>query len=192
MKTTTDGTAYSLERLVKDIPMSDAIKVAMSRDACDKACRACPRYGRSWACPPFELYDFPGLHPERFDTLRLVVTRINTEKPVSMDEGYGIFLTEKQLLMPQLYQTAREKEGIVYGFAGTCDLCSDDCTRSLGQPCRHPDLAGPALEAAGFDVSCLLREFFGLDLVWSDNGNAPDVMTYVAGIAYINKSESQS
>lgn len=186
-KTTPDGKIYKVDRIVKEVSMDQAMAVAMSREACEAACRACPRYGKAWSCPPFGRYDFRGLHPEQFDTLRLVVTRIEPSEPISMDKGNDIFRAEKRLLMPYLYERARQKDGTVYGFAGNCDLCPGDCPRITGGPCRHPEMAGPSLEAAGFDISRLLEEYFGLDLVWSDDSFAPRIMTYMAAVAYINK-----
>ena len=43
----------------------------------------------------------------------------------------------------------------------------------------------PSLEAYGFDISRTLAELFGLELLWSPDGEAaPPVLTYVAAILF--------
>lgn len=164
--------------------MSEALG-CLDREICIAACAACPNYGTSWSCPPFDIYRFRALHPEQYMTLRLVVTQFESHRPMRLDEAYSRFRIEAMSIMPELRNLARQHGGVTYGFACSCDLCREGCSRPLGQPCRHPEEAGPSLEAAGFDVGMLLQKFIpNVRLEWSNDGFAPRVTTYVAAVAY--------
>lgn len=172
-----DAPEYSTEKLIFDIPMDKAIETAMDIGMCRRACASCPFYGRLWSCPPF-VTDTDAQHPERYDTLRLIVTHISLARRCDTSRLSEIFHRIKRALIPGLAEQAALKGGVLYGFAGQCDFCDKECTRLSGKPCRHPRLAGPSLEGVGFNVGALLETFCGLSLQWDS-----PTLTYVAGIA---------
>ena len=166
-----------------EVRMETALE-CLDIEMCNKACESCSNFGKSWACPPFREYDFPGLHPERFENLIIFVSTLHFRQRILIEDARKIFNKELYIFMPQLRQEAQKLAGIVYGFACSCDLCRSACTRTFNKPCRHANLIGPSLEAAGFNVSKLLSRFCGNDLKWSQNGYAPREMRYVSAIAY--------
>lgn len=166
-----------------DIAMSEAM-TCMDLAMCNAACSSCPNHGTSWACPPFDRYDFPGLHPEQFEHLLIMVISFTAHQPIPTDEAYRLFRDEALKHVSSLRQKARSLRGVTYGLACSCDLCNEPCTRLKGEECRHPDKSGPSLEAAGFDVGLLLKKFFSLELAWGNEGHAPAVTRYVAAVAY--------
>lgn len=178
-----EGISYKISHREISIPMDRALN-CLDRPMCESACKSCPRYGTSWSCPPFDKYNFAGLYPERYDNLILILTKITTQRRISLETARSIFNNEMRLFMPSVRRKAKELGGVVYGFACSCDLCSQTCARIEKQPCRFPLLAGPSLEAAGFNVGMLLTKFGNEELSWSDDGFAPASLTYVSAIAY--------
>ena len=174
---------FDIDHARVDVPMVEALK-CIDKEMCASACRSCPRYSTSWSCPPFDRYDFAGLHPDRFNTLSLIVTRFVSHEKMPLETARRLFNEEMRKFMPWIRSEAKAKGGVVYGFAGSCDLCTSPCTRNENKPCLHPDIAGPSLEAAGFDVGKLLERYCKMELSWSYDGFAPQTMTYVSAIAY--------
>lgn len=175
---------YTLTESVYEVAMSEALQ-CMDVEGCRAACRQCPRYATSWACPPFDLYRFRALQPEHFATLRIIVYTMEfTKSATTLDEARRWFNDEMRRFMPGVRQEAERLNGTVYGFACSCELCDAPCTRPEGKPCRHPHAAGPSLEAVGFDVARLLERFCHRTLDWSPDGtHVPQRLTYVAAIA---------
>lgn len=48
-------------------------------------------------------------------------------------------------------------------------------------PCRHPELVRPSLEACGFDIGRTTSELFGIELKWGADGKMPEYLTLVCG-----------
>lgn len=174
--------SYTIENRQFDVDMHHAVQSAMNRPMCAAACRECPNFGTVWTCPPFDA-DNPVLHPEQFGRLRLYVSRITFVRRANPN----VFYVVRDQIADQLRRDNSHLAGLIYGFAGRCDLCPAGCARVDGKPCRHPDLAVPSLEGVGFDVGALLHNFCGMELEWSTPNNVAHTLTYVAGIAYTPK-----
>lgn len=52
---------------------------------------------------------------------------------------------------------------------------------SRRNPCRHPELVRPSLEACGFDIGRTTSELFGIELKWGADGKMPEYLTLVCG-----------
>lgn len=125
-------------------------------------CAGCPKLGRRWSCPPFEgddpfsaaLAAMPGAR------LRLMVFEGDAEGADSAT-------------------LALEKDGAAAFTAGGCRLCEPaDCTRALGEPCRHPERMRPSLQACGLDLTAAARDLLGITLQWG-----PDAKTiFITGL----------
>ena len=169
---------YKIETLQFDVDMAEAVATCMDYEMCAAACRECPNYGRLWTCPPF-VDDRPALHPERFGRLRLYVTRITFVRRSDPNVFYAV----KNEIISTLKADNAGLGGVIYGFAGRCDLCAE-CARLSSLPCRHPESATPSLEGVGFDVGKVLKRFCNLELEWTTATAPSRTLTYVAAIAH--------
>lgn len=157
--------------------------IAVYRDARRFAacCRACPNYGRSWACPPFD-FDMDE-YLSGYRTALIIASKVTPLHP-------GLHLSDSQaLLRPvrmrherMLLDLEKRYGGRAFAYAGTCLYCPEgSCTRPDGKPCRHPELVRPSLEACGFDLSRTTEELMGIPLRWGEGDRMPEYLTLVSG-----------
>ena len=174
---------FTIVRMEFTVPMARALEC---RDIpmCELGCRTCEHYGKAWICPPFEKYDFAGLHPETFDTLRLFIFRFEPQTIMTIEEARNEYNAAIKELMKDVRREASAIDAVVYGNGYDCDLCQGSCRRHEGTVCQHPAQASPSLEAVGFNVVKLLKSCCDIDLLWSDTGDAPRATHYVVAYAY--------
>lgn len=161
--------------------------------ACMAACRKCPRFGRSWSCPPFD-YD-PLSLMKRFDSVRLIAVEIQVPAGTAVAEAENLLRPYKLKLEKELLRLERDFDGLACTTVGRCPHCDEDvCRRLTGHPCRHPELVRPSLEAYGFDVCRTMTELFGIDLSWGQDGMLPDRLYLTGSVFYnaVNNSRCRS
>lgn len=142
-------------------------------------CRECPNFGRSWACPPFDVDIDVVLQAYRTVTVHAVrIEPLTKGLPVSA--ARDVMRPHRVEFERHLLEIERSEGGRVFTFAGECLHCpAGTCTRPCGRPCRHPELIRPSLEAWGFDVSRTVKDFLGLDLLWGADGCLPEYLMLV-------------
>lgn len=169
--------------LLRRIPLKEYMDLAWNPDKFLKMCEECPRYNKSWACPPFD-YDCKKIL-DGYDEILLVATRI---EPIS--KGLPDSMA-REVIRPARSRLERALLGFekgkaerrAFGFAGGCLCCKDDsCTRPGGLPCRHPEIARPSLESFGFDISRTLDDIFEEKIEWCSDGRLPSFLTLVSGV----------
>jgi len=144
-------------------------------------CRACPNFGRSWSCPPFDcdLAELLG----RYRSVLLIAVKITPAAaglPISASRA--LIRPERIRIENRLRELERRYGGRACAYAGECLHCPETgCTRPAGLPCRHPELVRPSLEACGFDLGRTLGELFGIELRWGRDGRMPEYLTLVCG-----------
>jgi len=145
-------------------------------------CKKCGNFGKLWACPPFEKDWTAELR--RYSLVTVFATKIEPTVPgISMTEVSGLFRKERMRIEPWLRELEKQTGGLAFAFAGECLYCPrGTCARTGGNPCRHPELVRPSLEAAGFDIGKTTAELFDLPLLWSKDGLAPDYFVLVCGL----------
>ena len=114
-------------------------------------CLECGRYGKCWACPPFNFDE--GQYLRQFTTISLLATKITPSEGVTLTQETmdRIISLERQRLDKMLLGMEGNARAF---FAGTCLLCPpEQCTRRKGLPCRHQESIRPSLEALGFDIA---------------------------------------
>ncbi len=144
-------------------------------------CRECPNFGRSWICPPLD--DTIEEYLQSNKKVLLIATKISPAKQgLPLSESRRLILPERIRLERTLLAMEREYGGRAFTYAGSCLHCPEgSCTRPQGLPCRHPELARPSLEAAGFNLGATASELFGIEMKWSNDGLIPEYLTLVSG-----------
>ena len=172
---------YTAEDFTVTLPVTDYTARFRDAERIGGYCRECRNYGRSWGCPPFG--DDIGQMLLRYETALIVATKIVPGmQGLPMSESGTLIRPERERLERRLLEMERLYGGRSFAYVGTCLHCPEGtCTRPEGNPCRHPDLVRPSLEACGFDIGKTTSELFGIDLKWGTAGRLPEYLTLVCG-----------
>ena len=130
--------------------------------------RECPRYGKTWACPP-------AVGPVAECRCKCVsyenclmiatVTEVNDitdmEQTLATRPGHEAITNQVAALMAE--------QGIRPYILSTeaCAVC-DRCAYLDGQPCRHPERMHPCVESHGINILPLIEEL-GLCFQYGEN-----------------------
>lgn len=147
-------------------------------------CKQCRNYGRLWTCPPFQFDSEELLRKWKF----ALIVACRFEVPDSGD-ALSELRKVRARLESRLLEIEKEHGGLAFGFSGECLHCAE-CTRPFGQPCRHPELVRPALEAYGFDICSTISKLFGFELEWAPKGKLPRHITLVGALFHNSHPES--
>ena len=138
----------------KVINAGDIVLDRVFRDMCER--NACGMYGRCHTCPP-DAGDIDVLMDKVRDYSYALVFQTVTELEDSFDFE-GMIDAKKSLVKVSCgMRSFFEKLGILSALhlsAGGCGIC-ETCAKVTDEPCRHPSLALPSLEAYGVNVSKL-------------------------------------
>lgn len=172
---------YTAQDFTASLPAADYI--ALYRDAKRVAacCRACPNYGHTWACPPFD-FDMEE-YLSGYRTALIIATKVTPLRhDLPLSESENLLQPERTWHERLLLELERRYEGRAFAYAGTCRYCpSGSCTRPEGKPCRHPESVRPSLEACGFDLCRTTEELIGIPLRWGEADRMPEYLTLVSG-----------
>ena len=127
----------------------------------------CPRYGKTWACPPGvgtveecreKCLSYP--HGLLFSTLTEVSDLANMEECLATRADH-------EAITRQVAALLKEQGVEVYGLSTeSCDIC-EHCAYP-NEPCRHPDLMYPCVESHGIVVTAL-AEKYGIEYQYGNN-----------------------
>lgn len=150
----------------------------------EACCRECPNYGNRWGCPPFD-HDTLGdlLRYEKVLIAGAKITPHDVRMP--LEQVYDLMRPELHRFNHRLLELEKQSSGMAFGFVGKCEYCGNvPCARVHGEPCRHPEVVRPSLEAYGFNVSKTSSEILGIDMVWSKGKNMPRYLTLVCALFF--------
>ena len=136
------------------IPVESIETDAAFRDMC--AANVCGNYGRNWKCPP-DAGDIHELIAELRTCSYAMVYQTVSELEDSFDFEGMIEAKKKSYPISQKLRRVFADRGVdtvLHLGAGGCGVC-ETCSKRTGEPCRHPDIAMPSLEAYGINVSKL-------------------------------------
>lgn len=181
---------YRAEDFSATLPLADYL--ARFRDAARIGgyCRSCPRYGATWACPPFE-FEVESLFEGRTTAL-IIATRITpAEAGAPLAAAREVIRPERLRLERQLLELEHRVGGRAFTCVGECFACpGEPCTRPEGLPCRHPERVRPSLEACGFDLERTASKLFGIEMRWGRNGLLPEYLTLVCGLFHSQPADA--
>ena len=180
---------------VQTIPLPDReVPLAEYRAQCVDVpkflgyCAACPNYGGTWSCPPFD-FD-PQTVWDRYDRILLRAVKVPVpaelrEKVLSPqeinDESHALLAPIKHDLLSSLLEQERATPGSLALSAGRCQECQV-CTKASGQPCRHPGRMRHSIESLGGDVGKTLSLYLGQELLWGREGHLPEYYILLGGL----------
>lgn len=161
-------------------------------------CKSCPRYGASWACPPYdnnqELTEM--LNGYKYAYLfgfKVVIADEFRFKANSVKERteltYEILNPVRDLLDTRFYELeGRVATDCRVFFSGRCRRCMpNECTRRVNKPCAKPTQMRHSLESLGFDLGRTMSELLGIELKWSTDNSLPEYLMAITGIFTMDK-----
>lgn len=113
----------------------------------------CGCYGRCWVCPP-EIGEVDALIIRAksfsrgllYQTIGTLEDSFDVEGMFAAGANHAKVSSRIQKMLPRLLQ-----KPFLHLSCGGCHLCPV-CAKKTGEPCRHPELALPAMEGYGIDV----------------------------------------
>jgi len=176
---------FKLSHIGKIISLQDYLKDYYQEIFID-CCKTCHRYGKTWACPPYDFstQEFLG----RFGHAMLIGTLAEPDEATraaaslrhdNMDIMKQGLIDAWHSIRPFMMECEERHQGAV-SLCGPV-ACSDceGCMRPSGKPCRHPELMRHSLESLGFDVGKTTTELLGIELKWAKRGELPPYLTLV-------------
>jgi len=181
MRDTEKPLAYGIRHYQWELPVKELKKRFRDAERFVQFCRECPNFGRSWACPPFNFNEDEYL--SQWDSALLVATKIVPAAGMHGAEAGRLLREVRRTVDARLLDLERTTGGRAFSYAGSCDHCSEDgCNRECRQPCRHPELVRPSLEAFGFDIGAILSDLFGIRLLWPQGDAMPPYLMLVTAL----------
>ena len=138
----------------------------------------CPRYGKSWACPPgVGSVDCCRQVCMAYDHCLLISSIVEVRDIADMDETLAT-RPDHEALTEQVRELMKQ-QGVDPFILSTeaCTVC-DRCAILDGQPCRFPEKMHPCVESHGINVVDVL-ERRGLDFQFGAN-----VVTWISLLFY--------
>lgn len=167
---------YKTDVQVRKISKEELMNKYCLQEQFMESCSVCPYYGRRWSCPPGLPDAFCYMEP--FSNAYLI-----TVKVIYPDEirNKATLAKEAECVREESYEVVKRKlllallelEKVIPGGkslgAGRCILC-EHCTREKGKPCRYPQRRRYSITGFGFDFTGILKDLFGIPLLWSTKG----------------------
>ena len=171
---------YTIEKSEKLIKVSDYLDRYVNVEEFLQYCKKCNNYEKLWSCPS---YDFnPEDYWKEYDELLVVARKIIFGEGVDQDRSYEIMLEVKEDMSRELYELEKQYPGSISLSAGSCSLCKDGCTRTVGEPCRYPEMMRYSIESLGGDVGRTVSKLMGYELEWIEEGKLPSYFVLVGGL----------
>ncbi len=117
-------------------------------------CESCHHYNMHFACPHHNFSMAAFLRPYPY------VLLVSHQPPGKLDE----YFYWRDLIDPLLLSYEAELDGLSL-VAGSCRNC-DTCYDKGASRCTHPKLLRYSFESLGFEVSCILEEYFDEKLLF--------------------------
>ena len=162
-----------LEQRLLELPLYTYFYVAPAQlefsDRIRYICQAeCPRYGKSWACPPGvgSVEDCKAKCLGYRECL-VIGTITECQDIADIDETLAT-RPEHEQLTDQVANILRDMGVEPYILStDSCAIC-ENCTYCQGKPCRHPDRMHPCIESHGINIIPTLEEN-GLEFQYGGN-----------------------
>ena len=177
-----------VKRLATALPMREMLETYIDIEKFLGCCAACPRYGQTWSCPP---YDFdPADIWHRYTYVQLYAVQIFPEsddaKAAALRDAEAFLYPYRKLLDALLEEKERETPGSLRLDAGRCRVC-ETCARREDKPCRFPEKLRYSVESLGGNVAALAADKLHAPLLWGSR-EAPPEYFLLAG-AVLTKGE---
>lgn len=152
-----------LEQQLSELPLAQyvffpTVELEFSERIRTVCVQECPRYGKSWACPPaVGSVEECRKRALRFPQGLLLSTLTEVEDISDMEQTLAT-RPAHEAVTRQVAELLRAQGAEVYGLSSeSCAVC-EHCTYP-NAPCRHPQHMFPCIESHGVVVTALAERF---------------------------------
>ncbi|MGN0709812.1 MAG: DUF2284 domain-containing protein [Anaerovoracaceae bacterium] len=167
-------------------------------------CQQCGGYGTSWSCPPFarDALDYWNQYSMFIILCQKVLFNGNDKiayrkSPVEIKSHTDEFDKKKEgvfdinlvldehvkALNDELFEMEKLYPGSKALISGQCSYCGkNNCSRLRGEPCVSPENMHHSVESLGGNVVATIKDYFGFDIKWVENGELPDYFVQLGGV----------
>jgi len=163
------------EKFEIEISTKELFDRFFSPSTSSELCAKCPCFGVRWSCPPFE----KKFEPLAYSRVKIFARKVKADGEIRAANAAARADFDNFMLAAE-----KGKPSSLAMFAGGCANCElDECPRVKNLPCPMPEKMRISPEAAGYDVSKIAKELFGLDMDWGAAG-APQTLTLTAALFF--------
>lgn len=175
---------YTTKAIAAEAPLRAFIETYQDKEKFMAYCKECPNYAARWSCPPLA-FD-PADYIKRFARIDLIGVQIRYDEETvraadtpekAREIGTRAIRKVKTQIADLLLGAETRLKNAASLSSGGCRICPV-CARVENKPCRHPEKMRHSLDAFGFDLTKITREFLGVELKWS-NGGLPEYHTLI-------------
>jgi len=168
----------------------EAIITISSFEYSDKnktACKACEKFGKNFACPPFS----PGFkeYAGAQKNAKVISVRMPQEyfNQVIQENIYWDCCRKAEGILIEELLRYREKGYLIAG-AGPCSSCEICAIEKEYKKCINPDNRIYSLESLGVNITALIKRCFNFDLEWNAKGQMTNFVCST-GAVFCNKKK---
>ena len=143
----------------QDLPFSDRVRAVCEQE--------CPRYGKSWSCPPaVGSVESCKARCLSYDEGLVIVTLAEVADPADMAQGLATLPAHEAVTRTVAAHLREQGCSVLPLGAQSCAAC-EECTYPAA-PCRRPEQMFPCVEGCGIVVSAL-AERCGIETDYGNN-----------------------
>ena len=181
---------YTIKTYYAELSITEYLEKYVDVETFLECCKTCPNYNKIWSCPT---YDFDVLdYWKQYQTIALYGHQIVFDESAKNKQYTqedldnlidSVVSKEKQILTDHLLLLEKEYPGSISLSAGSCQLCGpNNCTKTEGLPCRHPEKLRYSIESLGGNVGKTISNSFHIELEWVEEGKLPNHFVLVCGL----------
>ncbi|MEF9921306.1 MAG: DUF2284 domain-containing protein [Anaerovoracaceae bacterium] len=171
-----------IETFEKEIDVETYIEEYVNVEEFLKYCKQCENYNQLWSCPEYNFH--PVEYWSQYDTFYVLGNKIFLTDDEKTDWEHWLSVA-KSSMSDVLYEKETHYPGSVSISAGSCQICGENnCTKTIGEPCRFPDKMRYSIESLGGNVGLTVSKLLGIKLLWLDGDKVPDYFVLVGGLLY--------
>lgn len=177
---------------IREVTIEELKKKYYDKEKYQGYCRECNSYNKKHSCPPFSEEEDYML--DNYNYIHIVVAKLEYSKDeIEMHKGSDktyeytkkTFFPVKNYIHERMIKLEGQYENAYYSAMGSCALC-EVCEKVEGKDCRYPDKMRISLEAWGYDIGGMLKDYFDIDIKWASDG-LPEYYSLLGGIASVDR-----
>ena len=175
---------YSVEYRTGRMEMANLLQKYQDREKFLVFCKECSHYNSLWSCPPLTFDPNEYLAP--YTWINLLCAKINLDNETIREAdtkdkvktmGRNIVFAVKRDTDGRLRQLEAQIPGSKSISSGGCNLC-ENCSRTLGLPCRKPNEMRYSLDSFGLDLTAITKDVFQIEILWTKD-HLPQYFTLI-------------
>ncbi len=177
---------------IKEITIEELNDNFYDKERFQGYCKECGSYDKKYSCPPFS--DQVDNLLDNYNYMQLIFAKIDyTDEEIATHQGKEkaleytkeTFFPIKIYIHDKLIEMESKLTDTYFSAMGSCALC-EECEKVHDRDCKYPERMRVSLEALGYDIVGMLKEYFGIEIKWANDG-LPEYYTLLGGFASVDR-----